>query len=281
MRKQIFFVSIFCLTLATSLYAQDFGGGQDQQFQGFDLQGFNDDGGKAWDVKGDSADVQGGGQIKLNNVNANSYDEAGQRQVNVTAETGYINQSSGNMRLEKDVIVTSEKGTQLLTESLDWSRDEDLVLTEDEVFITDDGLAVSGSGMQAHPGLNNAEIKKDVRVTVDPKVHGSDAEKVTITSDGPMTIDQGKGVAVFVDNVVAVQEGRILKADRMEVYFDQEMQTVKELICIGNVELTQGENQTYAEKAIYNAIEQRLVLSGSPKLIMVTEGEGAITSTGN
>jgi len=272
--------TVFLILLA--LFA---GGGADwaradnsgQQFQGFNLQGYTDDGKKAWVVNGDKADISGS-DIKISNVDAESY---GDEKVNLTAETGTINQTSGNIHLEKDVVITSERGAQLLTDSLDWSRNEDLVETNDDVVITNQGLTATGKGMKARPGLKTAQIHEDVTVTMDTAPKAAEPKTVTITCDGPMVIDQAKAVATFEKNVVAVQEDQTLSADRMEVYFDEANQKIKEMICIGHVVIVRGENTTYAEKAVYNGAEQKLVLSGRPKLILVTEGSGAITSLGD
>ena len=53
----------------------------------------------------------------------------------------------------------------------------------------------------------------------------------------------------------------------MEVYFDQQAKSIKKLICTGNVSVHQGENITYAEKLVYDAVTQKMTLSGSPKLV--------------
>lgn len=276
------YLSIILVGMAIPLaYAQSqpLAGGEDQKFQGFNLQGYSDNGEKSWDVNGDTADIKGS-EIKLSNVNANSY---GNEKVNVTAQNGTINQTSGEMRLEKDVVMTSEKGTQLMTDSLDWNRQTDLVKTKDDVLITDDekGMTVTGTGMEAHPGLKSAKIEEDVTVRVNTEPKDKDPKFVTITSDGPMTLDQAKSMAVFEDNVVAIQTDRTLKADRMEIYFDSEKNAIKEMICIGNVEIVQGENQTFADRATYKAAEQRLILSGRPKLIMQTENKNGLAAFGN
>ncbi|OGW98645.1 MAG: LPS export ABC transporter periplasmic protein LptC [Omnitrophica WOR_2 bacterium GWC2_45_7] len=248
-----------------------------QKFQGFNLQGYADNGDKAWDVKGDTADVKGS-EIEITNVVANSY---GEQKVNVTAEKGVIDQASGNMQLNKDVVITSEQGAQILTDSLQWSRNDDLVTTEDNVTITDDNFSVRGKGMEARPGLKNAKIHEDVTVMVDTEPEKELNKILTITSDGPMVMDQAKGFAMFQDNVVAVQEDQTLKADKMEIFFDLENNKIKELVCSGHVMVEKGENRTYAEKAVYNAVNQKITLSGRPKLIMLTEGKDAITSLGN
>lgn len=248
-----------------------------QQFEGFNLQGYTEDGEKAWTVNGDNADILGD-KIKISNVDAESY---GEEKVYLTAATGTIDQKSNTIHLEKDVVITSERGTQMTTDSLDWNRNEDLVKTKDDVMITDKDMTMTGTGMEAHPAMKTAQIDQDVTVIMDTDPKPEVTSKITITSDGPMEIDQTKSYAVFQDNVVAVQADQTLKADRMEIYFDEAKKGIKNMICTGHVVIIRGANQSFADKAVYNGEEKRLTLSGRPKLILVTEGDNAITALGN
>ena len=247
-----------------------------QQFEGFNLVGYTDGGKKAWDVKGDTANVLGTA-ISLTNIVANAY---GDQQMNLTAKTGTIDQASGNMHLERDVVITTQKGSQLTTDSLDWQREKDVVSTKDPVKIKDPKLTATGTGAVAHPNLKTAQMNEDITVTVNDAMDKA-GEKITITCDGPLEIDQAKQQAFFNKNVVAYQKGRELKADRIEVYFDQTKNQIKQMICLGNVAITMGENTTYSEKAVYTAQDQKLILSGRPKLILYTEGQDGLTTPGN
>ncbi len=262
------------LSKINNLYAEE---NMDQKFQGFLLHGYDDNGNKSWEVKGDTADIVGT-KVKLSNVDANTYN--GNR-MNVKADTGIIDQASGNMRLEDDVVITTEDGTQLKTDHIDWKRDDDLVLTDDKVVLSDKRMTVVGKGMEARPGLKSAQIKTDVKVKVNTGDDKKAKKFVTITCDGPLEIDQTKSVAIFNNNVVAVQDEQQLKADKIEVFFTPDMKSIKKMICSGNVEITQKENKTFAKQAVYDAITKKIILSGRPKLILQTEGENAITHIGD
>ena len=78
--------------------------------------------------------------------------------------------------------------------------------------------------------------------------------------------------------VLHVRSDRTLKADRMEVYFSEDLKEIKDLICIGNVEILQGENRTFAQRAVYKSDQNKLVLTGRPKLILLTEGSDGTAS---
>jgi lipopolysaccharide transport protein LptA len=86
-----------------------------------------------------------------------------------------------------------------------------------------------------------------------------------------MEIDQKNNKATLRKNVVAIQKDQTLKADKLEVYFNPETQQIKQMVCTGNVEIIQGENSTFSQRAIYNAIEKKIILTGRPKLIFVME----------
>lgn len=273
MKKMLLIISVLLLSV-NGLYAQE----PEQKFHGFNLQGYNNEGEMTWEVNGDTADIVGS-EIILSNVNANTF---GKGKMNVVAKIGIVDQISGKMHLEEDVVITSESGQKLITDSLDWNRNEDLVTTQDDVMITGDKMIVTGTGMRAQPGLKLAKIKKDVTVIIDiEQDEKGGSKKLTITSDGPMVINQLKSIATFDDNVVAYQDDQTLKADHMVIYFDEEMSGIQKMICTGNVEIEQGGNKSYAEKVVYIAATKKLILSGRPKLILLIEGGGLFAASGD
>jgi len=272
--KKLLLIIVVSLVSAGGLFASE----PEQKFYGFNLQGYDEGGEISWEVNGDTADIVGS-EIILSNVDANTF---GNEKMNIVAEIGIVDQKSGKMHLEKDVVITSQSGQKLITDSLDWDRTEDLVTTKDDVLITGDKMMVTGTGMRAKPGLKLARIHKDVTVIIDTeKDEKKGSKKLTITSDGPMVINQLKSIATFDVNVVAYQDDQTLRADHMEIHFDQEMSGIQKMVCTGNVEIEQGANKSYAQKAVYIAATKKLTLSGRPKLILLTEGGGLFAASGN
>ncbi len=273
MKKIILALSVFLLS-SIVIHAED----APQEFQGFNLAGYDSTGKKTWDLRGDKADMLGD-IVKLTNIVANAY---GDEPANLTAKEGEMNRASGKMHLEKDVVITTDQGSKLTTDSLDWERDKDLVSTEDKVVITRDNMVADGTGVVGHPSLKEAQLKKDVTVNIDTKSEKNpDGGTVTISCDGPLEVEYEKQTAVFQNNVVAIENDRTLKADRIDVFFDTQTKQIKEMICTGHVSIIQGENTSYSEKAVYNATDKKLVLSGSPKIVFYTEGENAVMPVGD
>jgi len=243
-----------------------------QQLQGFNLNGYNNQGDKTWDVNGTKADISDQ-NVQITNVDANFY---GSQNTNLTADHGTINKTNGNVHLQDNVVITSkDRGTQMTTNTLDWNRNKDLVSTQDPVKIVDEQGVVTGQGMAAHPNLKKAKINKNVKATVHTQPQGEpDDQIVTVTSDGPMQMDQVRAYAVFLTHVIGIEQttGRELHCDKMEIWFNQVTKKIKKAVCTGNVKAIQGPDISYADKMVYDGETQILTMIGRPKIIFVTGG---------
>ncbi len=261
------------LLLNVSLVVAD-DSGPTQQLEGFNLNGYTTGGKKSWEINGDKADITDE-SIKVTNVNANMYDK---QNANLKSKSGVINKVNGDVHLQDDVVLTSDRGTTMTTDSLDWSRNNDLVKTDDKVTIQDEKGTLTGTGLTGHPNLKKAQLNEDVTATI--KAGQSTAlsgSLVQITCDGPMEVDQQKMNAVFNKNVVAreLQTGRQLQADKMTIWFDDKNKKLKKVVCSGHVIATQGNNSTYADEMIYTGDDEKLIMTGRPKLIFDTGTEGS------
>lgn len=238
-----------------------------QQLQGFNLNGYSNSGQKAWDVNGTKADISDT-NIQITNVDANFY---GNQQANLTADHGTIDKTNGNVHLQDNVVITSkDRGTQMKTDTLDWNRNKDLVSTQDPVKITDDQGVITGQGMSAHPNLKKAQINKNVKAKMHTQSQGEgDDQIITVTSDGPMQMNQAAMYAVFNIHVIAVEAstGRELHCDKMEIWFNQVTKKVKKAICSGHVKAIQGPDVSYADRMIYDGETQMLTMVGRPKIV--------------
>ncbi len=265
--RKIFLVFLISLALCVSIHAEE--SQLPQQFEGFNLSGISEGGQKTWDIEGDSADIIGD-LIKLTNIVANAY---GEEPANLTAEYGTLDKASGKMHLEKDVVITTKDGAKLTTDTLDWERNEDLVHTDDRVVLTKEGMVATGTGAVGHPNLKMAQLNENVQVDIETKSDDGSKGKVTITCDGPLEMEYNNQKATFNDNVVAVDGDRKIIADKIEAFFDTKTNQIKEMVCTGNVSIIQGQNNTFSDRAVYNAVDKKLTLSGNPKLIFYTEGD--------
>ncbi len=266
--RKFFVIAVLLGLSVLPSFAED---SEPQQFQGFNLSGYGDGGQKTWNVEGSRADVVGD-TIKLTDVNARDYS---QDPMNLTAQSGILNKASGDMHLEKDVVVTTQSGAKMTTDSLDWHKTQDLVTTNDKVILTKEGMTAEGMGAIAHPNLKTAQLNQDVTVNVEAKPQkGMPQQPVTITCDGPLNVNYNEQHATFHNNVVAIQEDKKMTADQMDIDFDSQTKQIRQLVCAGNVVIIHGQDTTYAERAVYNAGDGTIILTGQPKLVFYSEEKG-------
>lgn len=271
----LFFILLITPVFADETVESGASGSSGQQLQGFNLNGYNTNGEKAWDINGTNADIADN-DIQITNVNANFY---GKDNANLTADHGTIDKSNGNVNLKDNVVITAvDRGTTMTTDALDYNRNKDLMSTQDPVKIVDQQGVVTGQGMVAHPNLKKAQINKNVKAKVHTQGQGDpDDQIITITSDGPMQMNQATMYAVFNIHVIAIEAGtgRELHCDKMEVWFNQATKKIKKAICTGHVVAIQGPNVSYADKMIYEGETQLLTMIGRPKIVFDTgSGKG-------
>jgi len=267
------FTAIFCcsFSFAEVLPAAAPATESDQQINDFSFAGYGERGKKTWDIAGKSADIFAD-QVRLKEITGNMY---GDETVKLTAEKGDFNKAEGKIHLQDDVVITTESGTKLTTDSLEWDRKNDVVTTNDKVNITRDNIIADALGAMGKPALNTVSLQKEVKVQIVPE---ENAEKITITCDGPMSIDYEKNFATFNTNVKVQRQDSEIYSDIMDVYFNTSRGDagaskagpggkIEKIVCRGNVKIVKGPNISYSEEAIYSALENKITLLGRPKLI--------------
>lgn len=206
----------------------------------FNLEGLNEKGAKKWDVKGESAEAISENQVQLDNIVAKAYGE--EAEAVITADKGVYDKSKNNVRLQKNVKATIES-TQ----------------------------GFSG-GFVDMPAQQTASDQKTAAAGNKP-----DKKSTTIiTCDGEVEFDYERNVAYFVNNVHVDSEDGSIIADKITVNLDAETRQVKNIVAEGNVRIRRGENMTYSEKAVYDAVTKKVSLAGRPKLVIYQDGSSGV-----
>lgn len=264
-----------------------------QQINDFSLAGYGEKGKKSWDVSGKSADILDN-VVKMNQVEGNMYGE--KDNIKLTSDKGDFDKAEGKVHLQDNVVITTTSGAKLTTDSLDWDRKAQVVTTKDQVNIDRDGIKVKAIGAKGQTDLKTVALEKDVRLDIDQKSKEPEGKlsKIVITCDGPLEIDYEKNVAVFKNNVKVERPDSVIYSDRMDVFFIPGKQSKSEakkedssqgmmsgskidrIVASGNVRVIRGENTSFSQEAVYSAADQKLTLSGRPKLVIYsTEGMDA------
>lgn len=267
-------------------YGADEAAEADQQILEFDLAGFSKDGTKTWDVTGDSADIFAS-VVNLNDVIANVYGQG--ETMKLTADKGSLDKNTGFVHLEDNVVAVSSSGGRLTSESLDWDQKNQLIATEDIVYIQRDSIDTVSKGAKAQPDLKKVYLKEDVTVKIQQQkdafsmidVVEKTNQPIVITCDGPLEIEYDINVATFYNNVHVVEspENEIF-CDRMVMNFDYKSKKINTINSYGNVKIFREGNVSYSEEAVYTDSDKKITLLGDPKLIIYSEG-GLDAALGN
>jgi len=292
--KKLSFIFVFLLGLSFPLQApgqrpaaqkrepqaQD----PEQKMLDFSLVGYTQKGRKSWEVIGKSADIFSD-IVRLTSVNANVYGE--EENINLVGDKGAYDKTSGKMHLQDNVIITTQSGGRLITDSLDWDRASQRVTTTDVVNIEKQNLKAQAKGLEGQPNLKKVFLKDDVTVELQEEQGAGDAplsskEPTVITCDGPLEIDYEKEIAIFNTNVkVNQKEQGDMYADKMEAYFDFKNKKILRIKSMGNVKIVKGENTSYSEEAEYSAATKKMVLTGRPRLVIYSEEKLIDAPSGN
>ena len=286
MRLIILFL-FFSLGLSYNIRGQE----AEQNLADFNLSGFSDKGKKSWEISGKSADIFSE-IVKIKDLTARLYRD--EEDVQLQAKEADFNKTSGFLNLKNDVLITTTKGATLTTDTLNWDRTQQIISTKDRVDIQRDNIIASALGAFAQTDLKKVNLEKAVSVQINPKdsdVSNLESNKITITCDGPMEIDYDKNNAIFYNNVKVVKEDIQIYSDRLEVYFSKETiktgQTtnpetqIKNIIASGNVRIIRGDNVSFSQEAIYEPQDKKIILKGSPRLIIYPKEEELNAASGN
>ncbi|HBQ21261.1 MAG: LPS export ABC transporter periplasmic protein LptC [Deltaproteobacteria bacterium GWA2_38_16] len=174
-----------------------------------------------------------------------------------------------------DIIATSEnQGYQLKTNTLKYLDMEKLLSTDDPVWIAgpnphNPSLEVTGVGLRANTKTEQFSILKEVR----SRKHDVGAPSIDIDSD---TVDvySKKNEALFKDNVVVIQKEMNLFTDNFLINYNSRNKAIDKAKAYNQVKIVQGTRIATCQKAFLLNREQKMVLTGNPKVI---QGNDTVT----
>lgn len=81
----------------------------------------------------------------------------------LTADRGILLQTTDDLEARGNVLVATDDGARLKTEVLFWNHSESRIHTDEYVEITRGEDVLTGYGLEADPGLDRVELKREVR----------------------------------------------------------------------------------------------------------------------
>jgi LPS export ABC transporter protein LptC len=100
---------------------------------------------------------------KAKDVRVDFYDKEGNHTSVLVADSGLIQEKRQNLEALGNVVVTTNEGMKLETESLKWDPQKKKIVSDDFVKITKKESVVTGYGLEADEELKHFVIKRNVR----------------------------------------------------------------------------------------------------------------------
>lgn len=100
-------------------------------------------------------------------------------------------------------------------------------------------------------------------------------QPVEVTADR-LEADDAQHSLVFIGNAVAQQGDITIYAERLTVHYTAVERDIEQIIAEDQVRIIQGERIATGQKAVFDRLEEKVTLTGSPQ---VQEGENLVTGT--
>ena len=94
------------------------------------------------------------------NLTVDFFDEQGHHSSKLTASYGKVNDVTHDFEAHNNVVVVSDSGTTLKTDSLNWNNETQQVLTQAYVEITSPKEQIRGHGLESDQSLKHYRIFK-------------------------------------------------------------------------------------------------------------------------
>jgi LPS export ABC transporter protein LptC len=141
------------------------GRGPSEGMRGVSVRNFHE-GDTRWLLHADTASVfRDRKRVETERVEIEFFD--GDRRIStLTANRGVLLQATDDLEARGNVRVVAEDGAVLRTEVLFWDHRRSRIHTDDPVTITRGDDVLRGVGLEADPGLDRVDLKREVRGTV-------------------------------------------------------------------------------------------------------------------
>jgi lipopolysaccharide export system protein LptA len=132
-----------------------------------------------------------------------------------------------------------------------------------------------GAALPGAPAASKEKVEKKVLTDTKEAKLADPVDKsqpIDITSD-KVEAYWKQNLVIFKGNVIARQKDMVIYADSLEVVTQEDGKGIERVIAGGNVKIQQGLRVANCQKAVFYNLEQKLVLTGDPK---VTEGDNVV-----
>ncbi len=198
----------------------------------------------------------------LQKFSLTGFDDQGKKIWNLQGDKAKI-EPGQTVFLEQNVTLKLKENTVIKTDHVQWSQDGGTLRTPAPVFVMHQNAEVKGRGAVGRLSENFIQLNHDIEMLIN--------QSTLLNCSGPLKIFFKENRMVFYRNVKVVDSRGILKANRMDVLFDQEQKKVSQIIAVGNVIIERGSDITHSQRAVYSLATGSVRLEGNPEVTLHKE----------
>lgn len=204
-----------------------------------------------------SALIESGEDQELQKFSLTGFDEKGKKFWNLEGDAAKIDPAQ-TVYLEENVTLRLKDDTVIKTDKVQWSQDRGYLQTDSPVHVDHQTAQIDGRGAVGRPNEGFVQLNRDIKMVL--------RGNTVITCDGPMKIYYNENKLIFFRNVKVVDSRGVLKAKRMDVFFDAEKKDVDRILAVGEVVIERGTDTTRSRRALYQTATGSIRLEGDPEI---------------
>ena len=104
--------------------------------------------------------------VDAKTVRIEFFDKEGKKFSTLVAKTGRVHQRTNDLEARGDVVVTTESGIRMETDSLRWQNTAGKIVSDGFVKVTRQHDVVTGYGFESDPSLDHFHLRREVRAEV-------------------------------------------------------------------------------------------------------------------
>ena len=104
--------------------------------------------------------------VDAKTVRIEFFDEKGKRHSTLVADQGRVHQRTNDLEARGNVVVTTDTGITMKTDSLRWRNTAKKIVSDGFVRVTRQHDVVTGYGFESDPSLDHFHIRREVRAEV-------------------------------------------------------------------------------------------------------------------
>lgn len=195
----------------------------------------------------------------LQKFSLTGFDEGGKTFWNLEGDKAKINVDQ-TVILQQNVTLKLKDDTVVKTDYVEWSQNNSVLKTNAPVFVDHRDAKIKGRGAIGRPNDSFIQLNRQIDMMISGKTH--------VTCRGPMKVYY-KEDKIMLYRDVKVEDARgVLKARRMDVFFDSVQNKVTQIVAMGDVIIEREADTTRSERAIYTLATGSIRLEGNPEVTL-------------